>query len=77
MLLNALVSGGPYPPGRPVKRLLLVATVLFIQCAVPVSFILPPATVNPPKKLVNDVHSLSDGMCHHCVAKPLWSLIAY
>jgi hypothetical protein len=53
------------PPGRPVNKLLLSALVLgVVQSVVPVDFILPPATVVPPKKVLKVVHSSSVGMCH-------------
>ena len=53
------------PPGKAEKPLEFVAPVLGdCQCVVPSSFNAPPATLTPPKKVVNVVHSASDGTCH-------------
>ncbi|MDX9890138.1 MAG: hypothetical protein RBT13_04755 [Bacteroidales bacterium] len=47
------------------KPVSLLASVLgLIQCVVPVSFSLPPATSSPPKNSINSVHSASVGKCH-------------
>ncbi len=53
------------PPGKAVKPLSLVAPKLGeFQCNVPASFNLPPATLSPPRKSDNSIHSELLGICH-------------
>ena len=68
MLKNELLSLRK-APGRPEKPLLLEASVLGLcHSDVPIAFILPPATLSPPKNVVNVAHSASVGTCQPCGA---------
>ncbi len=52
------------PPGRAEKPLSLVAPLFGSnQCIIPGSFIFPPASCCPPRKVINSINSSLFGKC--------------